>query len=174
MSSGLPFATAGYIGPPCPPTTIVIEVVGELQGTIVEEEALSGVLVEEEALSGVIRESCDAIGLQFVGWTLASPPFTEADIFGLTELDLGTGFIFDVTLSPTNGGAGARLVHAYVDAHGPAAPTDYIIGDLGPGDVTEVQTGLSISMPGGAQSCRVAVSDFLIEAPGGVRFRRTS
>lgn len=112
---------------------------------------------------------------QFIGWTTNAGPYTEADILALNELSngLSSTATFSDTLSPTNGGAGAYLVHAYETSFGPRTPLEYEIGSLGPGDVTEVQTGLSMAIPGGTMTVRVARSDNLIEAPGGVSFEGT-
>lgn len=112
---------------------------------------------------------------EFIGWTTNAGPYTEANILALNEFtnDLSSTATFSTTLSPTNGGAGAYLVHAYETGFGPRVSTQYEIGSLGPGDVTEIQTGLSMAIPGGTMTVRVARSDNLIEAPGGVAFEGT-
>lgn len=110
----------------------------------------------------------------FVGWTTNPGPYTEADILALNELTNGLDpdALFDLTLSPTNGGAGAYLVAAYHDAFNGAVPTDFEIGTFGNGDVTEIQTGVVMTVPGGSAPYSVARSDFAVEAPSGIRFAR--
>lgn len=113
---------------------------------------------------------------RFVGWTTNPGPYSEADILALNELanPLDNNALFDTTLSPTDGGSGAYLVAAYHDDFNGAVPGDFEIGNFGNGDVTEVQTGLAMAIPGGTAPYSVARSDFAVEAPGGIRFARES
>jgi len=112
----------------------------------------------------------------FIGWTTNPGPYVEADILALNELSnpLDGDALFDVTLSPTNGGAGAYLVAAYHDDFNGAVPADFEVGNFGNGDVTEVQSGEPIAIPGGGAPYSIARSDFAVEAPGGIRFARES
>lgn len=112
----------------------------------------------------------------FIFWSLLPGPLTEAQVLAGNQLinALDPNALFDVTLNPTNGGAGAYLWTFYDDSFGPAVPLDFEIGNFGNGDVTEVQTGLAITVPGGTRNYRGARSDNLIEAPAGVRFARES
>lgn len=112
----------------------------------------------------------------FIGWTTNPGPYTEADILALNQLinALDANALFDVTLNPTSAPTGAYLVAAYHDVFNGAVPSDFEIGNFGNGDVTEVQTGELITVPGGTAPYSIARSDNLIEAPAGVRFARES
>lgn len=113
----------------------------------------------------------------WVGWTTDPGPYDEAKILALNELasPIQANALFDATLAPTNAPGGAYLVCAYHDVFNGAVPTDFEIGSFGNGDVTEVQTGEPITIPGGGTApYSIARSDFAIEAPGGIRFARES
>lgn len=112
----------------------------------------------------------------YVGWTTSPGPYTGADILALNELSssLSANGLFDVTLSPTNAPAGAYLVAAYHDTLGGAVASDFEVGNSGNGDVSEVQTGELVAIPGGTAGYSIARSDFAVEAPGGIRFARES
>jgi hypothetical protein len=112
----------------------------------------------------------------YAGWTTNPGPYAGADILALTELlssVQGNG-LFDQTFSPTGGGSGAYLVCAYHDAYNGAVPADFEVGNFGNGDVTEVQTGELVTIPGGTAPYSIARSDFPVEAAGGIRFARES
>ena len=112
----------------------------------------------------------------FVGWTTNPGPYTEADILALSELsnNLDADALFTENLSPDNAPNGAYLVCAYLDAFNGAVPSDFQIGNLGPGGVTEVQTGVSFAIPNGSTGYSIARSDFQVQAPGGIDFARIS
>ena len=113
---------------------------------------------------------------RFVGWTLDPGPYDEAKILALNEFTnpLDANALFDLNLSPDNAPGGAYLVAAYHDDFNGAVPLDFEIGNFGNGDVSEVQTGVVMAIPGGTALYSVARSDFAVQAPGGIRFARES
>jgi len=113
---------------------------------------------------------------RFVGWTADPGPYDEAKILALNELTnpLDANGLFDLTLNPDNAPGGAYLVAAYHDTFNGAAPLDFEIGNFGNGDVQEVQTGVTMTIPGGSALYSVARSDLAIQAPTGIRFARES
>ena len=127
-----------------------------------------------DANGGVTTANAVRGSYVYAGWTTNPGPYSAGQIAGLTELFTSAQGArrFDITLSPTNGGAGAYLVVAYLDVLGPAPDVDFEIGSFANGDMTQIQSGLSITDGLGTASYSVARSDFLVEAPGGIRFAR--
>jgi len=98
--------------------------------------------------------------LVFTGITANAGPYTEADIEALLTQGLSASAAFSGTTAPVN----QYIVHAYPDGYGPLLPTNFEIGSFGPGDMTEVQVGLSVTNAfGNIQNYRVARSDNLID-----------
>ena len=98
--------------------------------------------------------------LIFTGITANAGPYTEADVEALVTQSLSGNSAFSGTLSPVN----QYIVHAYPASYGALLPTNFEIGSFGPGDMTEVQTALSITNAFGVtQDYRVARSDNLID-----------
>ena len=110
----------------------------------------------------------------FIGWTTDPGPYDEADILALNDLtnDFNATGLWDVVVSPDNAPGGAYIVAAYHDDFNGAVPLDFELGDLGNGDMTETQTGVLITIPGGTAPYSIARSDFASQAPSGIRFAR--
>ena len=103
----------------------------------------------------------------FTGLTASPGPYSEAEIEALTKRLLPSSQLGQIILTPIN----QYIVHAYPDSFGPRVPTDFQIGTVGPGDMTQIQTGLSITNPFGTTlPYSVARSDFLLNSPGGIEF----
>ena len=108
--------------------------------------------------------------LIYTGILAGAGPYTEADIESLSVQALGASAAVSTNMSPVN----QYIVHAYPDSYGPKASSDFEIGNTGPGDVAEVQSGLSITNANGVTiGYRVARSDNLLNAPSGVDFTVT-
>jgi hypothetical protein len=98
--------------------------------------------------------------LIFTGITANPGPYTEADIEALVTQNLAATSAFSGTVAPVN----QYIVHAYPASYGALLPTNFEIGSFGPGDMTEVQTALSIANGFAVtQDYRVARSDNLID-----------
>ena len=96
----------------------------------------------------------------FTGITNLPGPYSEAEVEALITQGLSSSAAFSGSMSPVT----QYIVHAYPDPYGPLLPTNFQIGDFGPGDMTEIQTGLAITNAfGSTQNYRVARSDNLID-----------
>jgi len=96
----------------------------------------------------------------FTGVTSSPGPYTEAQIEALATQALKTSAAISTQLSPVN----QYIVHAYPASYGPKNPVDFQIGNLGPGDMTEIQTALSITNANSVTlPYRVARSDNLLD-----------
>lgn len=103
----------------------------------------------------------------FTGLIASAGPYSEADIEAMTKRLLSSSQLGQIILTP----ATEYIVHAYPASYGAKVPADFQIGTLGPGDMTEIQTALSITNAFGVTlDYRVARSDFAQLAPGGVEF----
>jgi len=136
------------------------------------------VVFQGDATDGVDPDSTNRTlvfqSRHFVFWTINPGPYTEANVLAGNQLTaaLTGNAAFSLTINPTNPPGGAYLVHVFIDSLGPRVPTQYIIGTSGfPGGMSEVQTGLVMSIPNGTMLCRVMRSNLLQEAPGGVPFQ---
>ena len=105
------------------------------------------------------------------GWTTFAGPYTEAQLLALNEFTdpLDPDGLFQVSLTPVN----AYLVAVYHDSFNGAVPTDFQIGTFLPGGAAEIQTGLSMAIPGGSGLFSVARSN-LIQNAAGLNWQRLS
>lgn len=110
-----------------------------------------------------------------VGTSTNPGPLTATDVANLgnrTAFYAADGR-FDVTIAPSTVG-GEYLYAVYPDIWGGATASDFIVGGAGPGDASEIQTGLSVPTEYGTAGHTVARSDNLIYAPAGTNWERTS
>ena len=107
----------------------------------------------------------------WVGWTTLPGPYTEANILALNELftQIQGNALWQRTLAPTNG----YLVGVYHDVFNGAVATDFLIGNFIPGGAAEIQTGLSMTIPGGTGSFSVARSN-LMQTSAALNWQRLS
>lgn len=152
------------------------------------DAAISGtVSAAEPALCGTVSEGCETSDSGGGGGTPATPrplilgtsPTNIIDAAAVAALldrqdTTTTDGTFDAVLSPTNPPVGRYLVAVYPDEFAGAAPANLEVGDLGGGDARETVSGLVLTIGVEVLACTVVVSDFTIEAPGGIAFRRVA
>lgn len=99
------------------------------------------------------------VPLVFTGISTNPGPYTEDDIKLLVSQNLSPTAAHSGFVAPIN----QYIVHVYPASYGPLLPSNFQIGEIGPGDMTEVQTALSVTNDYGiTQDYRVARSDHLI------------
>lgn len=156
--SGL--VTCGYIDDPFSVTK-----------TLICKEEIVGLIEDADPdLIGTVIECGLALPL-WTGWTTSPGPYTEADILALNQVAaplVQTG-LFQVNLSPQI----AYLVAVYPDENNGASPTDFFVGNFLPGGASEIQTGLSMTVPSGTELFTVARSDLIITSSG-INWQRIS
>ena len=117
----------------------------------------------DAALDAIVDQETLTVTWQprvYTGVTSSPGPYTEAQIEALALQNLAADATLNTTLSPV----GQYVVHAYPDSYGPKTPLNFTLGTSGPGDMSEIQTGLPITNPQGESlSYRVARSDNLLD-----------
>ncbi len=113
------------------------------------------------------QHSVSWLPLVYTGIAPFQANYSEAEVEALAQQVLQASAAKTTSLSPVN----QAIVHAYPASYGPLTNLNFQIGDLGPGDMAEVQTSLLVTnVQGETLTYRVARSDFALTAPGGINF----
>ena len=159
--SAVSFASAGYVcqqGQLAPAPAIICQ------------EQIAGFIEANGVITGTVEVCDEALLMLATGWTTSPGPYTEAEILALSQYaapQMRSG-IFQVNLCPQD----AYLVAVYSDDYNGALPGNFFIGNFLPGGASEIQTGLSMSVPSGTALFTVARSVLKVTSTG-INWQRT-